>query len=235
MNQTKHHSEILYALSCAFTAQADMPLFGTKSQPGLFAANVSGKAAASEALQAEWLTKKHTTTKGKTVVQYVGITDAGVEYLLKYSNPRPILELVQQKLAECESSLRAQKLSLQETLQTVEVLRSKIERLASVTEQQGATYDRLSISKWEDRVTRYLKERYEQKPAEDCPLPELYSQAKNAAPEISIGMFHDGLRKLTTERRIALQPWTGPLHELPEPGLALLQGHSLAYYASITE
>jgi hypothetical protein len=40
------------------------------------------------------------------------------------------------------------------------------------------------------------------------------------------------LRRLHADRRIALQPWTGPLHELPEPGLALLQGHSLAFYAS---
>ncbi len=33
--------------------------------------------------------------------------------------------------------------------------------------------------------------------------------------------------------RIYVHPWTGPLHELPEPAYALLVGHEIAYYASL--
>ena len=46
-------------------------------------------------------------------------------------------------------------------------------------------------------------------------------------------LFRDtALRRLHAEERIYLHPWTGPLCELPQPPLALLVGHEIAYYAS---
>jgi hypothetical protein len=69
---------------------------------------------------------------------------------------------------------------------------------------------------------------------QDCPLPELYCVARQAAPSLTIGRFHDGLRALHDRRQIDLQPWTGPLYEIPEPAVALLVGHAIAYYASLT-
>ena len=45
----------------------------------------------------------------------------------------------------------------------------------------------------------------------------------------------DGLRKLHQQEQIYLHPWTGPLYDLPEPALALLVGHEVAYYASRRE
>jgi hypothetical protein len=64
----------------------------------------------------------------------------------------------------------------------------------------------------------------------DCPLPELYRRLPSAP---SIGQFHDQLRRLHEVQEIYLHPWTGPLYDLPEPALALLVGHEIAYYASI--
>jgi hypothetical protein len=49
---------------------------------------------------------------------------------------------------------------------------------------------------------------------------------------VTIGQFHDGLRRLHDGATIYLHPWTGPLYELPEPRFALLVGHEIAYYAS---
>ena len=63
----------------------------------------------------------------------------------------------------------------------------------------------------------------------DCPLPELYRKLDG----VSIGQFHDALRQLHDDHQIYLHPWTGPLYALPEPALALLVGHEVAYYASI--
>ena len=65
-------------------------------------------------------------------------------------------------------------------------------------------------------------------PSVDCPLPHLY----RTLSEQTIGQFHDALRQLHSQQRIYLHPWTGPLCELPEPALALLVGHEVAYYAS---
>ena len=66
----------------------------------------------------------------------------------------------------------------------------------------------------------------------DCPLPELYRRLGARHAGLSIGRFHDLLRHLHDAHRVYLHPWTGPLYELPEPPLALLVGHEVAYYAS---
>jgi hypothetical protein len=67
---------------------------------------------------------------------------------------------------------------------------------------------------------------------EDSALPELYRAAQSCQPTLTIGQFHDGLRTLHARGQVRLHPWTGPLYELPEPSLALLVGHEIAYYAS---
>jgi hypothetical protein len=82
---------------------------------------------------------------------------------------------------------------------------------------------------WQEGVLTYLARR---QAAEDCPLPELYQQARQAAEGLTIGGFHDGLRRLHDAGLIYLHPWTGPLYALPEPPFALLVGHEIAYYAS---
>jgi hypothetical protein len=67
----------------------------------------------------------------------------------------------------------------------------------------------------------------------DCPLPELFRRLQPRLPGLTIGQFHDGLRHLHQDEAIYLHPWTGPLYEMPEPALALLIGHEIAYYASL--
>ena len=51
---------------------------------------------------------------------------------------------------------------------------------------------------------------------EDCPLPELYHKAQEASPGLSIGRFHDGLRKLHAQEQI-----TNPQSPLQEPGMPM--------------
>jgi hypothetical protein len=69
--------------------------------------------------------------------------------------------------------------------------------------------------------------------SEDCPLPVLFRHLTEQLPGLSIGQFHDALRQAHESGRLYLHPWTGPLHELPEPASALLVGHLVAYYASV--
>ena len=61
-------------------------------------------------------------------------------------------------------------------------------------------------------------------------MPELY---RSAAGGLSIGAFHDVLRRLEESGQIYLHPWTGPLSAIPKPPYALLVGHMVAYYASL--
>jgi len=69
--------------------------------------------------------------------------------------------------------------------------------------------------------------------SEDCPLPELFRQVRARLPRLTIGQFHDVLRRLHDNDQVYLHPWTGPLYDLPEPPQALLVGHEIAYYASL--
>jgi hypothetical protein len=67
----------------------------------------------------------------------------------------------------------------------------------------------------------------------DCPLPELFRRLRFDSPRLTIGQFHDRLRRMHLDEQIYLHPWTGPLYALPEPAYALLVGHEIAYYASL--
>jgi hypothetical protein len=68
--------------------------------------------------------------------------------------------------------------------------------------------------------------------SEDCPLAELYRRSCQTHT-LTIGQFHDVLRRLQERDQVYLHPWTGPLYAMPEPQVALLVGHEIAYYASI--
>jgi hypothetical protein len=67
----------------------------------------------------------------------------------------------------------------------------------------------------------------------DCPLPDLYKSLSLGETSLTIGQFHDCLRRLHDRQRIYLHPWTGPLYALPDPQLALMVGHEIAFYASV--
>jgi hypothetical protein len=222
---------LLEALAHALAAPGAAPLFSTRSIPGLFPNSAAGKSAAAAALQAGWLSKIRTQTKGRTAIDFVAITPAGQQHLLEQSDPRPILEAIHAGLIDRAGQLDQLQSALRLCRHDLDTLQARVEALAQ-TAASSITSTKVTLSDWPERLAVYLRNRQRLRPAEDCPLPELFHQARAIAPELSVGEFHDGLRRLQLQRQIALQPWTGPLHELPEPRLALMQGHTLAYYAS---
>ena len=82
-----------------------------------------------------------------------------------------------------------------------------------------------------EAILGHLHQWRESGAAGDCPIPELFRRVQQNS--LTIGQFHDQLRALQEQEQIYLHPWTGPLHEILEPALALLAGHGIAYYASI--
>ncbi|HQR08002.1 MAG TPA: hypothetical protein PLN21_14335 [Gemmatales bacterium] len=231
-SQPKYYPLVLTALAQSYASPGEMPLHTTRAQPGLFPTTGIGKAAAQAALQSNWLQSVRSETKGKAITTYVTLTTTGSDFLLEQTDPKPLLEQVQTRLQSEASRLQEVQSMVRVAFQSMEALKNRVEKLATMVDQRQVVQARVSVPAWEDRLTEYLNQRESARPAEDCPLPELYQQARQIVPELSVGTFHDGLRRLHADRRIALQPWTGPLHELPEPSLALLQGHSLAFYAS---
>jgi hypothetical protein len=64
----------------------------------------------------------------------------------------------------------------------------------------------------------------------DSSVAEVFHDLLERGVDLSIGRFHDSLRRLRESGRVRLAPWTGPLYEMPSPALALLIGHEVLYY-----
>jgi hypothetical protein len=226
---------VLEALGRAAAEPDGLPLHGGKSGPGLFAATSAAKLAAQRCMDDGLLRAIRTETRARTVTEICAITEKGLAYLLAQVSPKRVLE-------DLVRTLDARKIQIAQLIETAQRMQQGLEALRAVAEKafaQVATPDGpASPSKngshdWPSAALAFLARWQENGPPGDCPLPELYQQARQAEPRLTIGQFHDGVRRLHEAQRVYLHPWTGPLHELPEPAYALLVGHEIAYYASI--
>jgi hypothetical protein len=228
---------VLAALGRAAADPTGVPLFGSKAQPGLFAGTAVGKQAARHCLDEGYLRVLRTEPRGKTTQEVCTISDRGLAYLLGQVSPRQVLE---------------------DFLRVLEARRNQVADLVAAARQMHASLDALTASAeqvlqqvravpppgvngchppagndaWTEQALALLGRWQASGASEDYPLPELYRQLQASAPDLTIGRFHDALRRLHDQERIYLHPWTGPLHDLPEPPYALLIGHEIAYYAS---
>jgi hypothetical protein len=156
------------------------------------------------------------------------LSEQGLGWLLNQASPRQVLEDLVRALEARAGESAALLASARQMQSTLEGLKAHTDRvLAQLPAAPPAPPEA-----WKEPVLSFLARRQSSGVPEDCPLPELYGQARQASDGLSIGGFHDGLRELHDEGRIYLHPWTGPLYALPEPPYALLVGHEIAYYAS---
>jgi hypothetical protein len=226
---------ILDALSRAVAEPAGMPLHGTKAAPGLFPGTSLGKQAAQRSKDEGFLRVARTETKGKTVQEVCAITDKGLAYLLSQVSPKQVLEDFVRALEARQSQVGDLVATARQTQASFEALRASAEKVLHQVQSAGPgdkTAGPAPADTWTRLVLDHLTRWQEARASEDCSLPELYSKARETAPALTIGNFHDGLRRLYDQEQIFLHPWTGPLYAIPEPPCALLVGHEIAYYAS---
>jgi hypothetical protein len=229
---------VLEALGRAVADPDGVPLHGNKTVPGLFAANASGKQAAQLCKDEGYLRVVRTETKGKTTHEVCALTEKGLAYLLNQVSPKQVLEGLIQTLegrrgqvGELLNAVRQMQTGFDALKTTAEKVLQQVNRPAA--SQVGPGRSSNGCETWTSAVLSYLTRWQASGAPEDCSLPDLYRQAKQAAPSLTIGHFHDGLRKLHDQQQIYLHPWTGPLYDIPEPPYALLVGHEIAYYVSI--
>jgi hypothetical protein len=229
---------VLGALGRAAAEPAGLPLHGTRAEPGLFAANAVGKQAAQRCKDEGYLRVVRTETRGKTTREVCALTEKGLAYLLSQVNPRPVLEDFVRALEARQTQVGELVAAAQQTQAGFAALRATAEKVLQQLQTRGSPAAEKpaggnGAETWTGAVLDYLASWQAAGASEDCPLPTLYRRAAQAAPGLTIGRFHDGLRRLHDQEQIYLHPWTGPLYELPEPPYALLVGHEIAYYASI--
>jgi hypothetical protein len=234
---------VLAGLSQAAAQPHGAPLHGQKAHPGLFANSVAGKQAARRCLDEGFLQVVRTETLVKAVQPVCAITEKGLSYLLSQVSPRQVLEDFVRVLEARQSQAEKLLEGAGQIRSCLTELKSSAEKVLDRLRQEGhahsagpftnGTLRQREPDSWLSEMLSVLNQRQESGASEDYPLPELYRKAQQAADHLTIGQFHDGLRRLYEEEQIYLHPWTGPLYAMPEPRYALLIGHEVAYYASI--
>jgi hypothetical protein len=236
----KSNETLVAALTRAAAEPGGVPLHGVLPA-GLFTASPSAKKAAQHCKAQGYLQVVRTEPRGRGVREICAITEKGLAYLLNQVSPKQVLgELVralhgqQSQIGELLTTVRQWQASIDSYKSFVDKCLHQGERIGSLhTASLAGSAALVAVngkSKPAGLGEKILELLDRWQGTGDCPVVELYHLL---GPEpITIGQFHDELRRLLQEEQIYLHPWTGPLPEIPEPGLALLAGHGIAYYAS---
>jgi hypothetical protein len=235
---------IVDALRRAVANPDGMPLHSSKRAPGLFAANAGARQAAQRCKDDGLLRVVHSQTSGKSVQEICAISEKGLSYLLSEISPKQVLEELvhtlearEVQVGELVAAARQWQAGLDTLQATVQKVLLELQKpgqpLALWNVVPGLGTSRNGSETWITTAIAYLKDWQDTGQSSDCPLPDLYRQVQGTTPDLTIGRFHDGLRRLHDQQKIYLHPWTGPLYEIPEPPYALLIGHEIVYYVSL--
>ena len=229
---------ILDALGRAVADPGGMALHATKKAPGLFAATAAGKQAALRCQQDGFLRSLSTAGRPVGLSEFFTVSEKGLAFLLEQASPKKVLEDLVQTLKSRDQQVGELVEAAQKWQAGIGALQGDVEKVLQELQKPGATAHGPSPSAngcelWLADTVSFLAHRQSAGATDDCSLPEMYRRAKVLSPKLSLGSFHDGLRRLFEQEKIYLHPWTGPLYDLPEPACALLVGHEVAYYASV--
>jgi hypothetical protein len=250
------------ALAACLTDPTPRPLKGTKAKPGVFiGASVAVKNAIELCLDNRLVEATgEFQGKGKNAKELFRITPQGVEFALKHSQDATLLgnlvdaadsqtQRISGIFTELEATanrLDAQRDLLNQLLKRVvppdlsAVLASQskaaVVRQAEPSAAQANSNTRANpnaqTAAWLAKAVDVVQA-HKTQTRSFCPLHVLYSKL-NPQYEISLGQFHDGLRELVKQKRIILQPWTGPMYQLERDECALLMGQEIKFYADLT-
>jgi hypothetical protein len=235
---------LLDALSRAAGDPGGLPLHGSKSTPGLFPASPQARQAAQRCKDEGYVKVVGTRARGKTVQEVCAITEKGLAYLLSQVNPRQVLEDLVRAVESRQAQVGDLVEAARQTQAGFEALRALAERVLQQVQQRREPAP-LPCDKtepagngtphWTAAALAELSRWRASGASEDYALPDLFRAVQRGAAGLTLGQFHDGLRRLHDQGQIYLHPWTGPLYEIPEPAYALLIGHAVAYYASLRQ
>lgn len=225
---------ILEALGRAALEPDGVALVAARGEGGLFQATAASKALADRCRGEGWLELVRSETQGKVTRDICRITEKGMMHLVREVSPKHLLEdflrVLESRQDEIDS-LAGTLGRMQESLGGMRAVLAQV--LPRLIPNSANAPARGRADAAISTVKSQLAEWHATAGAsQDCPLPQLY-KCTNAVSPLSVGEFHDILRLLHADNQVWLHPWTGPLYELPEPAMALLVGHEIAYYGSL--
>lgn len=240
-------SLILDGLRGALAGPGEHRLFRAGKFQGLFVSRAGAAGEAAEAaLNAGFLDKVRTETRGKTLVEWVKLTPRGVDYLHAHESPQAVLRDLHETLqltrdgvptvfdgfrTDLHELSKRLELALASVLTRLDTLTARVEAAIRRTETEPARRNGLQeIVPWAMEALAYLDRRSTTGVTTPCNLPELFAALALKYPDLTLTSFHDGLRRLQDLRALELQP--GDPTALAEPEYALLDGPRMLYHVS---
>src|SRR5262249_11106569 len=155
-------------------------------------------------------------------------------FLLSQLSPKQVLEDLVRTLEARQVQVSELVAAARQWQQGLEALQAMVKKVLeqvphAVPRAVGPAHSANGTERWIADAIAFLTDWQNAGKSSDCPLPDLYRRAQQSTPGLTIGNFHDGLRRLHDQEKVYLHPWTGPMYEIPEPPYALLIGHEIVY------
>src|SRR5262249_26632119 len=160
------------------------------------------------------LRKAGAEANGKAPRELYALTDQGLAYLLSQVSPRQVLEDLVRVLESREAQLAQLQETARQTRSGLEALRAVAEAVLNQVRAgpppgangrappaPPALPAPPAAPDWTPAALSHLAEREASAPPEDCPLPDLFRRLRAGFPGLTLGQFHDGLRRLHDEGR----------------------------------
>jgi hypothetical protein len=90
-----------------------------------------------------------------------------------------------------------------------------------------------TLEDWGQEVVRLVTEQKQRHAFQRLTLPEVFERLRGRRPDLTLGQFHDGLRRLQDEKRIRLSPYTQALATIDDPRNALFLDREVKFYVEL--
>jgi hypothetical protein len=236
---------ILDAIKASLATPGEHRLFRWGKLAGLFPGRtaVSGEAATA-AVRDGLLAIVRTETRGKLVVEWVGATPKGVEFVHDRDSPKAVLRELRDLLGETRAGVPAWMEQAKAEVATASARFEQraaelLSRLGTLAERVEAALRRAEagppaltgpmakLVPWGVAALEYLDHRKAAGAAGDCPLPDLFQALSEVETGLTLPAFQDGLRRLAEARAVRLT--NGDPAAITEPEFAFVVDGKLVW------
>ncbi len=238
---------LLDAIKTGAQARGEVRLYARGKLPGLFEQRTRETSdLANQAVQDGLLEMTRVETVGKTTVEWMRVTQKGLDLLLESESPIRALEELRDALAVHRHGLPDWATQLQATIDSLSrdvaaeigQVRAKLDQLADRVNESLARFKTTSTSPtptttpWAADALRFLESRHEVGLGTRCSLADLFAALRGKHNGLTLREFHAGIRRLREGAVLTLHPGTQP-DDAPGPEYALLDGAAVYYYVGL--
>ena len=232
---------LLEVLKAAALSGGEIRLYRRGKLPGLFAQRTRENAdIASQAVRDGLLGIVRAETIGKATVEWVRVTQKGLDFLLQSESPARAVDELRAVLTLNENGVPAWLADMHARLdELTRRFAAEIEqvrlRLGQVAQHAEEALDRIEQARvpttvpWAQQALEVLERRKQVGLGERCSLADLYGALKEHHHDLTIRDFHHGLKRLHERQLLALLTDV-PNGDAPGPEYALLDGPAVYYY-----